>query len=216
MNDKKLSSKFLFITLLSLGLILLGSGIIVFTANNMWMQSGSAIDDKYINYSVPEVSPAKKDESTNRKSSPSPTAKPVISTQKTYTGDEIGTLSIPVLKLKFSIIDGTGADELKRGVGHVKKTALPGESDNCVLSGHRETVFRNLGKVKIGDAIIAETSAGEFVYKVYRIRIVDDNDRTVAVHTDNAVLTLTTCYPFDTPGYFPQRYIVSAKLILSK
>lgn len=36
---------------------------------------------------------------------------------------------------------------------------------------------------------------------------------TVIVPTDHAVLTLTTCYPFNTPGYSPDRYIVSAALL---
>ena len=46
-------------------------------------------------------------------------------------------------------------------------------------------------------------------------RIVSEDDRIVIVPTDHAVLTLTTCYPFDFIGSAPERYIVSADLILS-
>ena len=105
--------------------------------------------------------------------------------------------------------------ELKKGVGHFNQSVLPGEKDNCVFSGHRETVFRQLGKLKIGDQLIVQTSAGTFTYEVSGTRIVDAEDKTVIVPTDHAVLTLTTCYPFNTPGYFPDRYIVSADLIMS-
>ncbi|MGE5421634.1 MAG: sortase domain-bontaining protein, partial [Ignavibacteriales bacterium] len=42
------------------------------------------------------------------------------------------------------------------------------------------------------------------------------DDKTVIVPTDHAVLTLTTCYPFYTPGYHPDRYIVQATLVKSK
>jgi sortase A len=101
---------------------------------------------------------------------------------------------------------------LKKGVGHFTQSVLPGEEDNCVLSGHRETVFRRIGRLKLGNQLIVQTSAGIFTYQVTGTRIVQANDKTVIVPTDHAVLTLTTCYPFYAPGYFPDRYIVSAAL----
>ena len=131
-------------------------------------------------------------------------------------GDNIGSLSIPVLEQKLPIIQGTATDELKKGVGHFIQSVLPGEKDNCVLSGHRDTVFSKLGKLKIGDQLIVQTSAGTFTYEISNIRIVDKDDRTVIVPTDHAVLTLTTCYPFLFIGSAPNRYIVSADLIISE
>src|SRR5512140_14112 len=52
---------------------------------------------------------------------------------KPAKGHVLGTLSIPALKQTFPIIQGTGTAELKKGVGHMIETALPGEADNCVL-----------------------------------------------------------------------------------
>jgi len=69
--------------------------------------------------------------------------------------------------------------------------------------------------MKVGDLVITETVAGKFTYQVLETRIVDQNDLTIIVHSDTAILTLTTCYPFNTPGYSPQRFIVSASLISS-
>ena len=130
-------------------------------------------------------------------------------------GESIGRLTIPTLKLEFPIIQGTGEKELKEGVGHFIQSVLPGEDDNCVLSGHRETAFRQLGMLKIGDILIVQTSAGTFTYKVNGTRIVAEDDKTVIVPTDHAVLTLTTCYPFNYIGSAPDRYIVSADLVHS-
>jgi sortase A len=90
---------------------------------------------------------------------------------------------------------------------------LPGEKDNCVLSGHRDTVFAGLGKLKKGDLVIARTSAGAFTYRITGIRIVRSNDRTVIVPTDHAVLTLSTCYPFNYVGNAPKRYVLIADLV---
>lgn len=63
---------------------------------------------------------------------------------------------------------------------------------------------------------MVQTSAGLFTYEVNGTRIVDEDDKTMIVPTEHAALTMTTCYPFDTPGYSSERYIVSAALLKSK
>lgn len=128
------------------------------------------------------------------------------------TGEAIGSLTIPLLKLKLPIIEGTRDRDLERGVGHFTGSVLPGEANNCVLSGHRDTIFRNLGKLEKGDYLIVITVAGKFIYKIRSTRIVDKDDKTVIVPTKGAVLTLTTCYPFYFVGHAPDRYIISADL----
>lgn len=128
------------------------------------------------------------------------------------TGEEIGELYIPKLKTKLPIFHGTNEDELEKGVGHFAGSVLPGENDNSVLSGHRDTVFRKLGQVGEGDLLIVRTLAGEFTYKVNKVRIVDEDDRTVIVPKPRATLTVSTCYPFDYIGSAPERYILVAYL----
>ncbi|MES1038887.1 class D sortase [Peribacillus simplex] len=127
-------------------------------------------------------------------------------------GEEIGELYIPKLKTKLPIFHGTNEDELEKGVGHFAGSVLPGENDNSVLSGHRDTVFRKLGQVGEGNLLIVRTSAGEFTYKVNKVRIVDEDDRTVIVPKPRATLTVSTCYPFDYIGSAPERYILVAYL----
>lgn len=128
-------------------------------------------------------------------------------------GDHVGTIEIPALKREIDIFQGTGAEELAKGGGHFTKSVLPGEKDNCVLSGHNDSVFTKLDSLEIGDLIIIQTGAGEFTYKINGMRVVDKADRTVIVPTEEATLTLTTCYPFVTVGPAPERYIVTAQLI---
>jgi len=124
-------------------------------------------------------------------------------------------LTSAFLKQQLPIFQGTGFKELKKGVGYFIQSVLPGEADNCVLSGHRDTVFAKLGKLKIGDQLIAETSAGIFTYEIKLIRIVDKDDKTVIVPADHAVLTLTTCYPFRFIGNAPYRYILVSDLVMN-
>lgn len=129
-------------------------------------------------------------------------------------GDNIGNLLIPTIGATLPIFHGTDEDELLKGVGHFADSVLPGEADNSVLSGHMDTVFRELGEVGKGDLLIVETSAGTFTYKVRKTRIVDADDRTVIVPKPKATLTVSTCYPFDFIGSdAPERFILIADLI---
>jgi len=129
-------------------------------------------------------------------------------------GDYIGIISIPILNKIYPIYEGTSNDELKKGVGHFIESVLPGEQDNSVISGHRDTVFNEIGKLTLDDKVIITTEAGEFTYKVIGTRIVKKDDKTVIVPTKEAILTITTCYPFNYIGIAPDRYII--KLILVK
>jgi sortase A len=131
-------------------------------------------------------------------------------------GSVIGDLRIPKLGATLSIFEGANEDELAKGVGHFARSVLPGEKDNTVLSGHRDTVFRKLGEVGKNDTLIVQTSAGVFTYKVYKVRIVDANDRTVIVPKPRATLTVTTCYPFRYIGDAPKRYVLVASLVHQK
>ncbi|RFU64014.1 class D sortase [Peribacillus glennii] len=132
------------------------------------------------------------------------------------TGELIGELYIPRLEKSLPIFHGTDEDELEKGVGHYAKSVLPGERDNSILSGHRDTVFRKLGEVGKGDLLVAETKAGTFTYKVRKVRIVDADDRTVIVPKPKATLTVTTCYPFNFIGDAPERYVLVADLLKSE
>lgn len=140
----------------------------------------------------------------------------VVTLPKPKIGDVIGSLWIPRLKRTIDIVEGTGAKELKKGVGHYVGSVLPGVSDNSVLAGHRDSVLRNLGEVKLGDLMTVRTDYGVFVYEVHKIRIVKADDKTVIVPTSDSVLTLSTCYPFRFVGNAPKRYIVQAGLVIGE
>lgn len=134
-------------------------------------------------------------------------------TERPSIGEKIGELYIPNLDAVLPIIHGTNEDELEKGVGHFAGSVLPGENDNSLLAGHRDTVFRKLGKIGLNDELIVKTSAGTFTYIVRDVRIVDRDERTVIVSTPEATLTVSTCYPFRFIGPAPQRYVLVADLV---
>ena len=219
-----LGKKFSFISILSLGPLVVGIVCACWALINIGAQSVN-YTNAYVNSSPNPTTFAVKQALTEGALvtiEPAVPASDIADSDKILypvypvEGDNIGSLSIPVLKQKMPIIQGTGTDDLKKGVGHFIQSVLPGEKDNCVLSGHRDTGFAKLGKLKVGDQLIVQTSAGTFTYEIKLIRIVDKDDKTVIVPTDHAVLTLTTCYPFLFIGSAPSRYVLSADLIISE
>jgi sortase A len=126
-------------------------------------------------------------------------------------GYTIGILGIPRIKAELPIVEGTDPDDLEKGVGHYKGSSLPSQNGQIVLSGHRDTVFRHLGELKIGDPLDVKVSNGSFTYKITHTKIVDSKDTSIiTLQKDHEELVLTTCYPFRYIGNAPKRYIIYA------
>jgi len=126
-------------------------------------------------------------------------------------GEPIGEIQIERIALSAVVVEGDSAPILRRAVGHLAGTALPGEAGNVVLAGHRDTFFRPLRRVQVGDAITLTTPGGVFEYVVESTAVVRATDVTVIRPTEQRTLTLVTCYPFGWLGPAPDRFIVRAK-----
>ncbi|MGG0717529.1 class D sortase [Robertmurraya massiliosenegalensis] len=127
-------------------------------------------------------------------------------------GDTVGLLKIPAISSELAIVEGTDPDELEKGVGHYKGSYFPEQNGQIVLSGHRDTVFTQLGELKLGDELQVEISYGEFSYEIVDTKIVDADDRSIiTLQNEKEELILTTCYPFGYIGNAPQRYIIYAE-----
>ena len=126
-------------------------------------------------------------------------------------GGSIGEIQIPRLGLTAIVVQGDSAAILQRAVGHLADTALPGESGNVVLAGHRDTFFRPLKRVHAGDAITLKTRNGDFAYLVESTSVVAPSDLQVLQPAGERTLTLITCFPFSYLGPAPDRFIVRAR-----
>jgi sortase A len=128
-------------------------------------------------------------------------------------GDAVAILEIPSLKLKKIVVSGVTIDDLRRGPGHYRNTALPGQRGNVAIAAHRTAYgspFKQIDELKPGDQIFITNSLKDrFVYKVRDTKIVDPTDTSVLNATDDALLTLTSCHPLYTAQ---QRIIVTATL----
>jgi sortase A len=115
-------------------------------------------------------------------------------------------------------------DMVDYAAGWHKNSALPGEQGNMVMSGHNNiygSVFRNLSKLKAGDAI--EVSSGRTVYtyivdevNIYREYKAKPEQQAInasyLLQTDDHRLTLISCWP---PTNNTHRVFVVAHLDVS-
>ncbi|MED4130118.1 MULTISPECIES: class D sortase [Shouchella] len=125
-------------------------------------------------------------------------------------GESFAILEIESLNRQLPIVEGTNPEELQRGVGHYRDSVLPGGNEQILLSGHRDTVFRDFGQLEIGDLFIMHMEYGSFRYKIEETDIVDADDRTVIREMGEEVLVVTTCYPFDFINHAPERFVIYA------
>jgi sortase A len=128
-------------------------------------------------------------------------------------GAVLGRLDIPSIHLSAMIAEGVGSTTLRRSVGHVPGTALPGANGNVSLSAHRDSFFRHVGELRANDLISITTLAGTFDYAVESTRVVDPDEVSVLRDVGRPTLTLVTCYPFYFVGPAPKRFVVHAALI---
>ena len=143
--------------------------------------------------------------------SPDPPATVPITTEP---GEAMGRLAIPALDLRVVVAHGVDERSLRRAVGWMPSTVPPGSrTGNVGLAGHRDSFFRDLEGIRVGDEVRLETRAGDAVYRVEWIRVVEPRDVGVVGPTGYPALTLVTCYPFRWVGPAPQRYVVRARRV---
>jgi len=122
----------------------------------------------------------------------------------------IALLNIERLGIRSPVYDDVSELNLNRGVARISGTATLSESDNLGIAGHRDSFFRPLKDIAIGDAIELKSPLGATVYEVVETLIVEPEDVWVLDPTSQATLTLVTCYPFYFVGSAPERFIVRA------
>ncbi len=125
----------------------------------------------------------------------------------------LGRLDVPEASLSVMLVEGTDELTLNRAVGHIEGTALPGESGNVGIAGHRDGFFRGLQHLELGDDLSLTTLEGVAHYQVAKLEVVEPSQVDVLAPTEHDGLTLVTCYPFYYVGHAPQRFIVHARQV---
>ncbi|MEU6315956.1 class E sortase, partial [Streptomyces sp. NPDC047014] len=105
------------------------------------------------------------------------------------------------------VLEGTGADLLRKGLGHYASTARLGAVGNFSVAGHRRThgdPFKDFPRLRAGDEVILQDAATRYTYTVRggplrvlptEVEVVDPVPARSPFTAPGRYLTLTTCDP---------------------
>lgn len=125
----------------------------------------------------------------------------------------VARLRVPAHGVDLIVLDGVSGRTLAFGPGHVASSAPPGHAGTALVTGHRDTHFRFLARLKPGEQVLLEAPGqASRRYVVRDIAVVDSRAAVIRTGDDVNRLVLITCYPFDAivPGG-PLRYVVAAE-----
>jgi len=127
-------------------------------------------------------------------------------------GAPFGRIRIDRIGVDAVVVQGTAADDLRKGPGHYPETTFPGLSGTVAIAGHRTTYgapFREIDQLRGGDEIVVEMPYGRFVYAVEKQQIVKPDAVWVTRDVGYDRLVLSACHPLYSAA---ERIVVFARL----
>ena len=118
-------------------------------------------------------------------------------------GESIGYITIPKIDLELPIYEGSSAEVLQKGVGHMEQSSYPvgGEGTHSVLTGHRglpdAELFTRLDELETGDKFYLHVLDEILAYQVDQIKVVEPNETgDLDIIPGEDYCTLVTCTPY--------------------
>ena len=127
----------------------------------------------------------------------------------------IGSIAIPKLGISAVLFEGVTLTTLNKGPGHWPGTALPSQTGNVVVAGHRVThsrPFRNIDQLGPGDQVIFTIGSGQHTYTFASNEIVKPNAMYIVNQSADKTATLFACHP---PGSARFRFVVHLTYVSS-
>ena len=125
----------------------------------------------------------------------------------------VARLTLPGSDEPMTVLAGASGRTLAFAPALLDGSAAPGTHGVTVIAGHRDTHFRPLATVAIGDELTLERPDGSvYVYKVTDLDVVDSERASLRLDADESIVVLVTCWPFeaiDAGGSW--RYVVTAR-----
>ena len=167
-------------------------------ADNAMDSQIDSLQDRWAQGSVP----ARTDDEPSQASSPK---KP----DPYEDGEPFAVMYIPRFGFTWNkpVLQGTGTDILKKGLGHYGDTAQLGQRGNFSVAGHRRTYgdpFKDFPKLRPNDPVVLTDGATWFTYRIDKkpyktlpgdIGVIDAVPRKSGFDGPGRYLTLTTCEP---------------------
>jgi sortase A len=126
----------------------------------------------------------------------------------------VARIAIDRIGASTIVLAGSSGQALAFGPGHVELTPDAGERGVAIYSAHRDTHFRFLKDVAVGDAITVTRGDGRTSrYRADAKAVVRYDDSGIDPRSGGYELVLTTCWPFDALTQGPLRFVLHATLL---
>jgi sortase A len=118
----------------------------------------------------------------------------------------VAELHVPAQRIRLLVLEGQSGRNLAFG----PVLASPSGRD-IIVSGHRDTHFRFLQRLRIGDRLHWRDDGGERWYEVRQLDVVDSRSTELVIEPGVDRLSLVTCFPFDSAAAGgPLRFVATA------
>jgi sortase A len=132
----------------------------------------------------------------------------------------IAYLQVPAIGLSQVIVEGTSAEDLASGPGHLPDTPLPGQAGNSEIFGRSVTFggpFANVQKMRPGAILTITTGQGVFAYRLIDVRGPGDPVPTASQLGHASVTLVTSAGRGWRNGWAPDHVIYAdATLVIGK
>ncbi len=126
----------------------------------------------------------------------------------------VARIEVKRIGARAIVLAGTSGQALAFGPGHLHRTADVGERGVAVFAAHRDTHFRFLRDVTIGDVIEITRADGRlYRYRADATSVVRDDAPGIDLESEGFELILATCWPFDAIQSGPDRYLLHGTLV---
>lgn len=120
----------------------------------------------------------------------------------------IAEIRAPRLGKRQIVLSAASGEAMAFAPGHMAATPLPGDPGVSIIAAHRDTHFRFLRNMQIGDVIEVVRNGRIIAFRVSELRVVRWDRSGIDAAAPGRRLALVTCYPFDAMTRGPLRYVV--------
>jgi sortase A len=126
----------------------------------------------------------------------------------------VARLALPGGGEPLTVLAGASGRNLAFAPALMDGSAEPGAHGASVIAGHRDTHFRQLATLALGDEVVVERPDGtSLTYEVTALDVVDSRRAQLRLDADESIVVLVTCWPFDAVAVGGDwRYVVTARM----